>query len=165
MLVVNRSWLRKRTLSPMPEVLRFSVASLMRCGSMSMPTPRAPYVRAAVIGIRPSPEPRSYTTSLAETFASFSIASTTSCGVGTKMTSGDRSCAGACCADEGATSTPMIARDRTKMRSLMGLLEMLDVGVRWAGLYPGGLCYAHGGDCPEIRREQRRQCAKTAGSG
>src|ERR687892_563387 len=85
------------------------------------------------MGIRPSPEPRSYTTSFADTLASFSIASTTSCGVGTKMTSGDRSGAGACCADEGMTSAAMVARDRAKVRSLMGLLEILGRDRRWLG--------------------------------
>jgi hypothetical protein len=45
--------------------------------------PRAPNFCAAVITMRPSPEPRSYTTSFFVTFASRSIASTTSGGVGT----------------------------------------------------------------------------------
>ena len=45
--------------------------------------PRAPYFFAAVMTIRPSPEPRSYTTSSAVTFASFSIASVTPADVGT----------------------------------------------------------------------------------
>src|SRR5205823_5224267 len=56
-----------------------------------MPTPRAPYLCAAVIGMRPSPDPRSYTTSAAVTCASSSIASTTLCGEATNLTSGARS--------------------------------------------------------------------------
>ena len=44
---------------------------------------RAPYTFAAVTGMRPSPEPRSYTTSLLVTPAAFSMPSTTDCRVGT----------------------------------------------------------------------------------
>ena len=42
MSVVNRSWLRNFTRSPTAAILRFSLASRIRCGSMSMPTARAP---------------------------------------------------------------------------------------------------------------------------
>src|SRR5688572_2182250 len=56
---VNRSPWTNFTLSPTPEFLRFSFASLMRSGSMSMPRPRVPNFFAAVMGMRPSPDPRS----------------------------------------------------------------------------------------------------------
>ena len=92
---VKRSSVRNVTLSATPAARAFAVASRVRSGSMSMPTPRAPYIFAAAITIRPSPDPRSYTTSFGVIFASFSIASTTTDGVGTKMTSGWR--AGCAC--------------------------------------------------------------------
>src|ERR1700730_16814310 len=44
------------------------------------------------MGIRPSPDPRSYTTSAGVTCARSSIASTTFCGVGTYLTSGVLRC-------------------------------------------------------------------------
>ena len=47
---------------------------------------RAPRL-AAVITVRPSPEPRSITKSFLVTFAMSSILSTTACGVGTHTTS------------------------------------------------------------------------------
>ena len=78
------------TLSVTPAVFAFAFASLMRSGSMSMPTPRAPYFCAAVMTMRPSPHPRSYTVSFAVTAAIFIIVSTISSGVGTKITSGPR---------------------------------------------------------------------------
>ena len=59
------------------------VGFLDALGSMSKQKPRAPYFRAAVTGMRPSPQPRSYTTSLLVTLATCSIASTTASGVGT----------------------------------------------------------------------------------
>src|SRR5262245_53182048 len=60
----------------------FSWLSAMRWGSMSTQTPRAPNCRTAVITMRPSPHPRSYTTSSALTSASRIMTSTTSGGVG-----------------------------------------------------------------------------------
>src|SRR3954453_13994668 len=59
----------------------------MRSGLMSTPTPLAPYVFAAAITMRPSPQPRSYTVSPALTPASFNIPSTTGFGLGTYGTS------------------------------------------------------------------------------
>ena len=56
---------------------------------MSTPNPRVPQRLAAVIGMRPSPEPRSKRTSFLPTFATFSISSTTFSFVGTYGTSGD----------------------------------------------------------------------------
>src|SRR5262245_36676264 len=85
---------------------------------MSMPTPCAPYIFAAVMTMRPSPEPRSYTTSVVETFASLSIALTTSLGVGTNTTSGCR--AGAdCCAKSGVMKTNASRTAQLKVRSFM----------------------------------------------
>ena len=55
-------------------------------GLYSMPIARAPRL-AAVITVRPSPEPRSMTKSLAVTCVMSSILSTTDCGVGTHTTS------------------------------------------------------------------------------
>jgi hypothetical protein len=73
---------------------------------MSMPVARpAPKSLTAEMAMRPSPEPRSYTMSPLVTFAVSSIAFTTSGGVGTKMTSGDRSGACVCCASDGATKS------------------------------------------------------------
>ena len=58
--VAKRSWFRNRTRSPTPAFFRFSLASLIRCGSMSIPTADlALNVCTAAIGMRPSPEPRS----------------------------------------------------------------------------------------------------------
>src|SRR4029450_2527104 len=80
--VSKRSWFRNRTLSPAFDLARLAFASLIRSGLISMPTPRAPYFSAAVIGMRPSPEPRSETTSAAGTGAISSIPSATFWGVG-----------------------------------------------------------------------------------
>ena len=55
-------------------------------GLYSMPIARAPRL-AAVITVRPSPEPRSITKSVLVTLAISSIWSTTACGVGTHTTS------------------------------------------------------------------------------
>ena len=57
--VSNRSWFRNLTLSPTPALAAFSFASLIRSGFSSTPTPVAPNVCAAVMGMRPSPDPRS----------------------------------------------------------------------------------------------------------
>ena len=59
MSVVNRSVSLNVTRRPTPALAALAVASAMRCGSMSMPTPRAPRSRAAAITMRPSPQPRS----------------------------------------------------------------------------------------------------------
>ena len=103
MFASNKSCCTNLTRSPTPAFLRLSFASRMRTQSISMPTPRAPYSFAAVIGIRPSPDPRSYTTSAGVTFARFSIATTTLWGVGTNFTSGGLS--RAICALDGVAST------------------------------------------------------------
>ncbi len=55
-------------------------------GLYSMPIARAPRL-AAVITVRPSPDPKSITKSVFVTFAMLSIWSTTACGVGTHTTS------------------------------------------------------------------------------
>ena len=55
-------------------------------GLYSMPSAVAPRL-AAVITVRPSPEPRSMTKSCGVTFAMSSIFSTRGCGVGTQTTS------------------------------------------------------------------------------
>src|SRR4029450_6219700 len=60
-------------------------------------------------------------TSFFVTLANLSIASTTSCGVGTKMTSGERS---GCCAEAGTTTVvTSIARSRKSLRAVMSLLH------------------------------------------
>jgi hypothetical protein len=58
-------------------------AVVTRDRSISIPMPYAPYLLAAVITIRPSPEPRSYTVSWLVTPANVNSRSTTSCGIGT----------------------------------------------------------------------------------
>ena len=57
--VLKRSPTEKVTRSATPAFRAFSVLSRIRTGSMSIPTPRAPKVCAAVITKRPSPHPRS----------------------------------------------------------------------------------------------------------
>ena len=64
--------------------LRFDSSTMS--GLYSMPIARAPRF-AAVITVRPSPDPRSITKSAFVTFAMSSILSTTACGVGTHTTS------------------------------------------------------------------------------
>ena len=66
-----------------PASWRWPWLPAIRTGSMSTPSPRAPYFLAAQIGMRPSPHPRSTTKSFLVTLARLSIRSTTSCGVGT----------------------------------------------------------------------------------
>ena len=44
-----------------PAAWALAFASLIRAGSISTPSPRAPWLRAAAIRMRPSPEPRSMT--------------------------------------------------------------------------------------------------------
>ena len=48
-----------RTRSETPAAAALAVASFTRAGSISTPTPRAPYFFAAVMTMRPSPDPRS----------------------------------------------------------------------------------------------------------
>jgi len=57
--VSNRSPRMIFTSSVTRAFLTFSVASATRAGSMSTPTPRAPYFWAAAMTMRPSPHPRS----------------------------------------------------------------------------------------------------------
>src|SRR5712692_1237158 len=59
-------------------------------GLISMPTPRAPKSFAAAITMRPSPQPRSYTTSLGPVPASSSIPATASSVLGKYGTSGSK---------------------------------------------------------------------------
>ena len=73
----------KLTRSPTPERFASELASSTSSGLMSTPNPRAPCRRAAVVTMRPSPEPRSTTTSDLPTPAIFAIASATLCGLGT----------------------------------------------------------------------------------
>ena len=49
----------KRTRSATLSAWALRLLSEMRTGSMSIPIPRAPYCLAAVVTIRPSPQPRS----------------------------------------------------------------------------------------------------------
>ena len=79
----KRFFWRKCTRSVTPACFALSSASLIRSGSMSTPVPVAPNFCAAIITIRPSPQPRSYRMSPFLTSPSFSMASTTSGGVGT----------------------------------------------------------------------------------
>src|SRR5229473_1593154 len=59
-------------------------------GSISTPTPRAPKSFAAAITMRPSPQPRSYTTSSGAVPASLSMPSTASSVLGKYGTSGSK---------------------------------------------------------------------------
>jgi hypothetical protein len=69
-----------------PAAAAFCFDSSTMFGSYSMPRALAP-IFAAVMTVRPSPDPRSTTMSDGVTFASSIILSTSSCGVGTQMTS------------------------------------------------------------------------------
>ena len=73
-----------RSLTPASFALRTDRSTMS--GLYSMPIARAPRF-AAVITVRPSPDPRSITKSVFVTFAMSSILSTTACGVGTHTTS------------------------------------------------------------------------------
>src|SRR5690606_42017911 len=79
----NRSPNTNFTLSVTPAASALALASAILSGLRSTPTPVAPNFSAAVITIRPSPHPRSYTTSPGFTPASFSIYSTVAWLVGT----------------------------------------------------------------------------------
>ena len=82
----NRSPLMKVTLLVTPASCARCFDSSTMSGLNSTPMPVAPRL-AAVMTVRPSPEPRSITTSCGVTFARSSIASTVTCGVGTQTTS------------------------------------------------------------------------------
>ena len=81
-LAANMSASTKVTLSATPPSRASSLESATSLGSISIPTPRAPYFCAAMMTIRPSPDPRSYTMSSAPTPASMSMASAIGCRVG-----------------------------------------------------------------------------------
>ena len=69
-----------------PASAAFFFDSSTMSGLYSMPAAVAPRL-AAVITVRPSPDPRSITKSCGVTFAMSSIFSTSTCGVGTHTTS------------------------------------------------------------------------------
>jgi hypothetical protein len=73
-------------LSATPAAAAFFFDSSTRSGLYSTPTARAPRFAAAMT-LRPSPEPRSITTSFGVTLARSSMRSTISAGVGTHTTS------------------------------------------------------------------------------
>ncbi|MNT33067.1 hypothetical protein D3C72_1689770 [compost metagenome] len=84
--VVKRSAATKVARSATPARLAFWRDSSTRSGLYSMPCAVRPRW-AAVITVRPSPEPRSISLSLGVTLAMSSILSTRAWGVGTQMTS------------------------------------------------------------------------------
>ena len=73
-----------RSITPAAAALRRDSATMS--GLYSMPSARTPRL-AAVITVRPSPEPRSITKSAGVTLAMSSILSTSACGEGTQTTS------------------------------------------------------------------------------
>ena len=75
------------TLSATPARSALRAASCASSASYSMPTAVAPNSRAAAIGMRPSPAPRSYTMSRDVVFAALSIRSTIASDVGSHITS------------------------------------------------------------------------------
>src|SRR5262245_18357620 len=83
MSLAKKSRQRNVTRSDTPARYAFSLLWLMRLASSSMPTPRAPNTWAAATTSRPSPLPRSYTTSLDVTSARRSIWRPTGPGVTT----------------------------------------------------------------------------------
>src|SRR5512139_271585 len=84
---LNRSFSRKAILPAWPSFKALSLLCLIRRGSRSVPTPRQPVFFAALITTRPSPQPRSYTTSCPVTSAILIISSTTRSGEASKGTS------------------------------------------------------------------------------
>src|SRR5882672_2297055 len=84
--VLKMSASTKSALPPTPAFSALRLESATMSGLYSTPSVRAPRF-AAVITVRPSPEPRSITKSLGVTFAMSSILSTSSCGEGTHTTS------------------------------------------------------------------------------
>src|SRR3954467_1656251 len=85
--VAKMSARRNCARSATPAFCALSCESFTMSGLYSMPWARAPNFFAAMITVRPSPEPRSKTTSLGPTWAMVSMRSTTSSGVGTQITS------------------------------------------------------------------------------
>src|SRR5579859_4154246 len=84
--VSKRSAFMNAALSPTPACMALRLESSTMSGLYSIPTARAPRF-AAVITVRPSPEPRSMRKSFGVSFAMSSILSTSTCGVGTQTTS------------------------------------------------------------------------------
>ena len=84
--VSNRSAFTNCARSLTPSFVALRLESSTMSGLYSTPMARAPRL-AAVITVRPSPEPRSITKSSFVTLARSSILSTTTCGVGTHTTS------------------------------------------------------------------------------
>ena len=84
--VSNRSAFTNVARSLTPASAAFFFDSSTMSGLYSMPMARAPRL-AAVITVRPSPDPRSITKSFGVTLAMSSILSTSACGVGTHTTS------------------------------------------------------------------------------
>ena len=84
--VSKRSAFMNCARSVTPAARAFALESSTIFGLYSMPSARVPRF-AAVITVRPSPEPRSMRKSCGVTFAMSSMRSTTACGVGTQTTS------------------------------------------------------------------------------
>src|SRR5262245_59988949 len=119
--VANRSAWTKVALSDTPAVAAFFLARFTMSGLYSTPCARAPRL-AAVITVRPSPDPRSMTKSCGVTLALSSILSTSACGVGTQTTSlpawptfGSNGCDAVCvaCADGCAANSEKTAEQST----------------------------------------------------
>src|SRR5215475_10974800 len=98
-----------------------------------------PYVRAAIMGMRPSPLPRSWSTSPSCRWAMRSMAATTVGGVGTNLTSGNRNglcgTAGSGCASRDTGGSAMTPRQseapsqaRHSLRSIVSF-SLLDARV------------------------------------
>ena len=86
MSAANRSPSTKVASSLAPAALALSRARLTMFGLNSTPIARTPRL-AAVMTVRPSPEPRSIRKSPGMTLAMSSMRSTSACGVGTQTTS------------------------------------------------------------------------------
>jgi hypothetical protein len=84
--VLNRSACTKVALSATPAFCAAAFDRFTISGLYSTPIAVAPRF-AAVMTVRPSPDPRSITKSFGVTFARSSILSTSACGVGTHTTS------------------------------------------------------------------------------
>ncbi|MNV55546.1 hypothetical protein D3C71_1477810 [compost metagenome] len=84
--VLNKSAATKVARSATPALWALRRDSSTRSGLYSMPCAVSPRC-AAVITVRPSPEPRSISRSCGVTLAMSSILSTSVCGVGTQITS------------------------------------------------------------------------------
>ena len=84
--VSNRSAFMNVALSVTPSFSALRCDSATMSGLYSMPSALMPRL-AAVITVRPSPEPRSMTKSDGVAFAMSSILSTSACAVGTQTTS------------------------------------------------------------------------------